>query len=200
MPKVPQGGSLLPIETVDGLFAFLVSIIFSAKDWQDNLQSAQQGYRERIVHVALKPDEGGLNLDMPSTTIGLLSKYGADAGDTLNKEFDLDDHRWRRFVIAMVRLESTLFELKRAYDGTQSSLTPATVVPPPLPPELFDAFLRRYPPDTAHYKPVSADWLDEMRGRAEALVKMAGDWDKKPKAHDGNYPKPETDLRIAPRP
>lgn len=200
LPKVPQGGSLLPIETVDGLFAFLVSIIFSAKDWQDNLQSAQQGYRERIVHVALKPDEGGLNLDMPSTTIGLLSKYGADAGDTLNKEFDLDDHRWRRFVIAMVRLESTLFELKRAYDGTQSSLTPATVVPPPLPPELFDAFLRRYPPDTAHYKPVSADWLDEMRGRAEALVKMAGDWDKKPKAHDGNYPKPETDLRIAPRP
>jgi hypothetical protein len=85
----PQGGSLLPIETVDGLFAFLVSIIFSAKDWQDNLQSAQQGYRERIVHVALKPDEGGLNLDMPSTTIGLLSKYGADAGDTLNKEFSL---------------------------------------------------------------------------------------------------------------
>jgi hypothetical protein len=197
LPKNVQDGSLLPINKVDGLFAFLASIIFSAKDWQDNLQSAQQGYRERIVHVALKPDEGGLNLDMRSATIGLLSNYGAQAGDTLNQEFDLDDHRWRRFLIAMVRLESTLFELRHSYDGTQSPLTPATGGPPP---ELFEAFLRRYPPDTAHYKPVSADWLDEMRGRAEALVKMAENWDNKIKAHDGNYPTPETDLRITPRP
>jgi hypothetical protein len=134
---------------------------------------------------------------MRSATIGLLSNYGAQAGDTLNQEFDLDDHRWRRFLIAMVRLESTLFELRRAYDGTQSSLSPATVAPPP---ELFEAFLRRYPPDTAHYKPVSAAWLDEMRRRAEALVKMAENWDSKTKARDGNYPKPETDLRITPRP
>ncbi len=200
LPKVPVGGSLLQIKQIDGLFAFLSSIIFSAKDWQDNLQSAQQGYRERIVHVALKPDEGGLNLDMPSATIGLLSGYGTQAGDMLSQQFDLDDHRWRRFLIAMVRLESTLFELRHAYDGTPSSLAPASAVPPAPPPELFEAFLRRYPPDTAHYKPVSAGWLDEMRKRAEALVKLAGEWDNNFKAHDGNYPKPETDLRITPRP
>ena len=199
LPKRPQGGSLLPINKVDGLFAFFASIIFSAKDWQDNLQSAQQGYRERIVHVALKPDEGGLNLDMPSGTIELLSNYGAEAGNTLNQEFDLDDHRWRRFLIAMVRLESTLFELRQAYDGTQSPLAPGTASPP-LPPELFEAFLRRYPPNTAHYEPVSAAWLDEMRARAEALVEMGGNWDNALKAHDGRYPKPETDLRITPRP
>lgn len=188
MPQLPQGGALLPIEDIGGVFAFFASIIYSAKDWQDNLQSTQQGYRERIVHVALKPDEGGLNLDMTPETIGLLSDYGAMAGDKVVEVFNLDDHRWRRFLVAMVRLESTLFELQ----GHYSEASPGV--------DSFKDFLVRYPPQAEHYKPVSPEWLEEMRKRAVALVSMAENWNNKLKAHDGKYPHPEVDLRITPKP
>ena len=32
---------------------------------QDNAQAKMPGFRDRIAHVCLGPDEGGLNLDMP---------------------------------------------------------------------------------------------------------------------------------------
>ena len=114
-------GSQLPILPFSGLGGFLMRLLMSAKDWPDNLQSVLPGYRERIVHVVLKPDEGGLNLAMDEKTIGKLVGYGRLAGETLRKEFDLDEHRWRRFLVAMARMEETLDEVANAYAGVPAA-------------------------------------------------------------------------------
>jgi hypothetical protein len=113
-PLTADSGSLIPVAPFAGLTGFLMRLIDSAKNWPDSLQSVLPGYRERIVHVSLKPEEGGLNLTMDPTTIDRLAGYGKDAGDKLCG-FDLNLHRWRRFLVAMARMEETLDEVADAY-------------------------------------------------------------------------------------
>jgi len=76
LPASSGSGSQLPVQPFDGLGGFLMRLLMSAKDWQDNLQSTLPGYRERIAHVVLKPEEGGLNLTMDEATIRKLVNYG----------------------------------------------------------------------------------------------------------------------------
>ena len=73
LPETAGGGELIAIQPFDGLLGFLARLIDAAKDWQDNLQSTLAGYRDRIVHVYLKPDEGGLNIFMPAELVRLLA-------------------------------------------------------------------------------------------------------------------------------
>jgi hypothetical protein len=84
---------LIPGEPVHGsIVAFFSRLIDATKDWQDNLQSTLPGYRDRIVHVRLKSEEGGLNITMPRKLVLELGAYGALAGVDMRTEFDLD-HR-----------------------------------------------------------------------------------------------------------
>jgi hypothetical protein len=159
----------------------------SAKDWQDNLQSTLPGYRERIAHVVLKPEEGGLNLAMDEATIRKLVNYGEQAGETLRDEFDLDGHRWRRFLVAMARMEETLDEVAKAYEGVPGG------------PEAFDDFLKRYSGETASYRQ-DATRLAEMLKRGAELAASGAGWRAKPTIREGNIPKPATNLRITPKP
>ena len=138
-PAAEGSGSQLPIQSIEGIGAFLMRLLNSAKNWQDNQQSVLPGYRERIVHVVLKPDEGGLNLTMAEATIRKLVGYGADAGTKLCTEFDLDAHRWRRFLVAMARMEETLDEVAMAYEGAPDGR------------QKFADFLARYPQVAEHY-------------------------------------------------
>jgi hypothetical protein len=91
LPASSGSGSQLPVQPFDGLGGFLMRLLLSAKDWQDNLQSTLPGYRERIAHVVLKPEEGGLNLTMDEATIRKLVNYGEQAGDATNStSMDID--------------------------------------------------------------------------------------------------------------
>ena len=58
LPSSAGSGSQLPVLPFDGLGQFLMRLLMSAKDWQDNLQSTLPGYRERIAHVVLKSEQG----------------------------------------------------------------------------------------------------------------------------------------------
>jgi hypothetical protein len=179
-------GSQLPVLPFSGLSGFLMRLLMSAKDWQDNLQSVLPGYRERIVHVVLKPDEGGLNLAMDEATISKLVGYGKKAGEKLCNEFDMDEHRWRRFLVAMARMEETLDEVADAYAGV------------PAAPETFRTFLARYSGAPEHYKqhpPI----LAAMLKRGEELAASGVDWRVKPTIRDGSIPRPPTHLRITPK-
>jgi predicted acylesterase/phospholipase RssA len=180
-------GSQLPVQPFDGLGGFLMRLLMSAKDWQDNLQSTLPGYRERIAHVVLKPEEGGLNLAMDEATIRKLVNYGEQAGETLRDEFDLDGHRWRRFLVAMARMEETLDEVAKAYEGVPGG------------PEAFDDFLKRYSGETASYRQ-DATRLAEMLKRGAELAASGAGWRAKPTIREGNIPKPATNLRITPKP
>jgi hypothetical protein len=187
LPLGAGGGAQIPIQPFEGLGAFLMRLLDSAKNWQDNLQSVLPGYRERIAHVVLKPDEGGLNLTMEEAKIKKLVGYGKEAGETLCAHFDLDAHRWRRFLVAMARMEETLDEVELAY----------AVVPGG--PESFAHFLARYPGTAKQYKQ-DPKRLAEMLVRGKELADCGAKWRTKPTIRDGNIPKPATNLRISPKP
>jgi hypothetical protein len=187
LPSSAASGSLLPVLPFSGLGGFLMRLLMSAKDWQDNLQSTLPGYRERIAHVVLKPEEGGLNLTMSEATIRKLVNYGEQAGTTLRDEFDLDAHRWRRFLVAMARMEETLDEVAKAYEGVPGG------------PEAFGKFLDRYSGEAASYKQDPAR-LAEMLKRGAKLAASGASWRAEPTIRAGSIPKPATNLRITPKP
>lgn len=188
LPSTAGSGSSIPILPFSGLPDFLYRLVNSAKDWQDSLQSVLPGYRERIVHVVLKPDEGGINLNMDAATVAKLAKYGEDAGDILCTQFDLDAHRWRRFLVAMARMEETLDEVATSY----YSVTGGT--------EDFEDFLKRYPQVASHYTQKNPGVLAAMLTRGKQLANAGTAWRTPPRIRDGYIPQPPTNLRITPKP
>jgi hypothetical protein len=191
LPKTDRAGSgvLIPGEPLHGIPAFFSRLLDAAMSWQDNLQSTLPGYRDRIVHVGLKSDEGGLNIAMPPKLVIALGEYGAQAGVDMRDEFDLDEHRWRRFLVAMDRLDHTLDEIAAAYNG-QGGI------------ESFAAFLNRYPypPNPVSYEEVARDYLEILKARVADLADLSRRWDAQPQIPDKKLPHPKTDLRITPRP
>jgi len=196
LPALAVSGIQLPIVTFRGIGDFLLRLLYTAKDWQDNLQGTLPGYRERIVHVVLKPDEGGLNLNMSEKTVEKLAGYGQQAGIMLCQKFDMDEHRWRRFLVSMARMEQTLDEVALAYAQV---------------PGQFGEFLDEYVQQEAPYRdpvvpgkrpPYSQDTkarVEEMLKRAGQLVELGRDWRAPPTVRGGEIPKPATDLRITPK-
>ncbi|MEH2509431.1 putative acylesterase/phospholipase RssA [Nitrobacteraceae bacterium AZCC 1564] len=188
LPLKAVSGINIPVEPIEGILGFLMRLVDSAKDWQDNLQSTLPGYRERIVHIGLTPNEGGLNLAMDNKAIQQLADYGREAGDILCMSFDLDDHRWRRFLVAMARMEETLEEVVTAYETL------------PGKPQGFDEFLKRYANDPSSYRQDNKARLEVLLGRARDLALLGQEWRERPLIREGNIPKPDTDLRITPKP
>jgi predicted acylesterase/phospholipase RssA len=187
LPSSARSGIQLPVKPFSGIGGFLGRLVMSAKDWQDNLQSTLPGYRERIVHVVLKPEEGGLNLTMDQATIRKLVGYGGQAGEMLRDKFNLDEHRWRRFLVAMARMEETLDDVAKAYEQAPGG------------PEPFGDFLVRYSGLAKSYRQDPAR-LAEMLRRAAELVASGKEWRGKPTVRDGDIPRPPTDLRITAKP
>jgi hypothetical protein len=74
-------------ETPLGIIGFLSSIIDTMQNWRDEIQFPYPGYRDRIVQISQRPDEGGLNLDMPRENIEALSDAGECAGERLFARF-----------------------------------------------------------------------------------------------------------------
>jgi hypothetical protein len=93
------------------IMGFFGAIINTMQNWRDNLQATSSGYRDRIVHVSLRPDEGGLNLNMPSALITLLSERGRRAGSLLKAKFNLGSHIFGRYRITMCGIEAYLKDL-----------------------------------------------------------------------------------------
>jgi len=186
-------GDILPILPISGIGAFALRMVDTARSWQDNLQRVLPGYRERIVHIHLKPDEGGYNLKMPPNVILRLAEFGKEAGAlAASDDFNMDEHRWRRFLIAMAEMEQLLDELATSHDKR----------PPGC--ESFDEFLERYK-SAARYQPTNEDsqldpgWKTETLKRARALVSLGNQWREKPTVRSGRIPKPECDFRISPK-
>lgn len=180
MPQAAQTGYLLPIDCIDSTLGFVSGILDSARLWQDNLQKILAGYRERTVHIALMDSEGGLNLNMPQPVIDKLVGLGSLAGACM-LNFDLQEHQWRRFLVAYARLEESLEFMNKAYSNG------------------FKHFLDTYPPDTKSYRP-DPTWLAEACNRLDAVLTLAEPWQNNPLRTTGHIPKPDTDLRITPKP
>jgi hypothetical protein len=98
-------------------------ILFTARQWSDIALMNVPGYRDRIVHIRMRPGEGGLNLDMDRATVEGLDARGRLAGKIIAERFRPDcatdplyggplklnwaNHRFVRFRSFIAALEVT---------------------------------------------------------------------------------------------
>ena len=160
---------------------FAVTILKTMQNWVDNTQMRLPGYRDRVVHVFLAPDEGGLNLAMPPELIQTLMKRGQAAGEQL-AHFDWDGHRWTRYLTAMSQLEGRLQGMDEVYEKG------------------FHAFLAQREANQGPYRHAAA-WKRFALAATDALMATVRTWKTDPGGYhlaDG-APRPEPELRIGPK-
>jgi hypothetical protein len=130
-----ESGKLVPHEKsgIAKISGFVWALITTMQNWTDNTQSRLPGFRDRIVHVPLTPDEGGLNLNMPRQRIEDLTKRGEKAGSQLLDHFAVpathakmtwDNHRWLRMRSMMASLEKLLSQADRACQNPEGQDLP----------------------------------------------------------------------------
>jgi hypothetical protein len=97
---------------IRGFGGFVGQVLDTGLNWRDTMQMEMPGFRERVCHIRLAKEEGGLNLSMDADAVGALVGRGTSAGRSF-EAFDFDAHRFTRYLTLMQMLE---VELKRARD------------------------------------------------------------------------------------
>lgn len=97
---------------------FLFSIVSTMQNWRDVLQARAPGYRDRIVHVTLQGDEGGMNLDMPQAVLSRIAAKGSVAGERFG-DFSFANHYWIRWRNLASAYQRYTLEVARTDDPAQ---------------------------------------------------------------------------------
>jgi predicted acylesterase/phospholipase RssA len=166
---------------IDGLFSFLSAILNTMQNWVDSTQMRLPGYRDRVVHVHLTPDEGGMNLAMPPERVEALTKRGLAAGQKL-QTIDWDGHRWTRYLTAISQLQGRLDRMEELYSSG------------------FDRFLADRDNKQRPYRRTKI-WKDQALKATADLMALVRTWrTEDPRLRlDYEPPRPEPELRITPR-
>ena len=147
------------------------------------------GYRNRIVHISQKSDEGGLDLDMEPVVITRLSERGRRAGASLRDQFNWDNHAWVRYRSFLAALEVNLGLFGHAYER-----------PAPQDESIWETIRgdagAPTAPSYAWSSGKQAAFAHEMNA---ALVTMASAVGPSPKTVEGGAPRPEPELRLTPK-
>ena len=195
LPVGANQGVTSSIDSVNGLSGFIGAIFNSAKDWQDINQTVLPGYRERIVRLYLKPDEGGLNLSMSSEQIAALTGIGKTAGNEILNKFIFEEHRWRRLLSAYAAIEEGLEAIKEDYGSMDKGSMS----------DFLKEYKASYEQDdliAKSYKPKDLSEIVELIARLDKLAKLASDLTGQPIrdnwGENGNMPRPSASLRVTP--
>ena len=138
MPSTNRGGiafrwTRLNCQSTWSLMRFLFSIVDSARNWVDSLQAMVPGYRDRIAHIFLDSNEGGLNLTMPVEVVNKVAGYGYAAGEKLADRFaegidsgkptkmNWENQRWVRYRSTMATLSAFLSRYQQAYEQPEEN-------------------------------------------------------------------------------
>lgn len=121
-------GRLLRFAGISGIPTFVAAMFGALQNWNDTMQTVLPGFRDRIVTIAMAPEEGGLNLNMDAATVERLRARGAAAAKQLVERFaapsDLspdapvlswEGHRWTRFRLEFETLDEHLARFAKAY-------------------------------------------------------------------------------------
>lgn len=184
---------------------FLKAVVDTGFSWRDALQLGVPGYRDRVVHISLSPDEGGLNLNMPDKAIDALSERGQRAGALLaerfgdvppvNVELTWDNHRWVRYRASMAALEQLLEAFHKGYTSTEAEqrsyeelITRSTEVAP---------FSYRWKSRSKNGESVKAqqDYAQEI---TRSLIELAGEIEQGEEDLQKGSPRPRPALRVVP--
>ena len=177
-----------PLEDTHGkpsITKFMSSIFGTAQNYRDNTLSALPSYRERIVHIRLNENEGGLNLAMERDTILKVMNKGEQAGDTILADFDFRDHQWVRLRLLFGLLEKKLVEMARKLAPDRANVIS-------LMQEQIEATktMDRFP------YPRSEAWCEDALERLMALDTLLRDWQEE--HFHTKLPKPTPHLRVEP--
>jgi predicted acylesterase/phospholipase RssA len=176
---------------ITNVFAFGSTLLDTLQNWADRGQMTVPGFRDRIVHVSHRPDEGGMNLAMPRDRILALAARGQRAAQLLagtapagQRCFDWQQHRWTRYRTAMSKLEQGLDQMGEANAD----------------PNGYRQFLATYQPE--HYRGRAGheqQWQAFARNGLVALLKLAVGWQQGADHYVDGTPKPNPELRLTNR-
>ncbi|MDQ3281281.1 MAG: patatin-like phospholipase family protein [Acidobacteriota bacterium] len=175
---------------------YVGAMLDTIRNWRDNTQITAPGFRDRIVHVKLSNEEGGLNLDMDREKVEKLSERGMWAGRLLRERFGVagataaplnwNSHRWTRLRTSMELLQNALRQMANAFDYEDA----------PYP--TYEQLLARNKdehPKTGYWWPRNAKaFFDATHDLLDASEELANASDF---SEDAPHPTPE--LRISPR-
>lgn len=159
------------------LVGFAMSIIATAKDWNDNTEMRMPGVRDRVVRVGFCDGEGELNVRLDSNEIERLARdYGTAAGKKIIETFVSQDqgskttqawrdHRWVRF--------NALLQSMRDRVNTLALAAERTPYTQPLKAQISKAFAARaLEGKRDHEAPLNAGQADALDGLLEALIDL----------------------------
>jgi hypothetical protein len=199
----------------DGLVGFFGALFDTARNWGDTELMAMPGYRDRVVHVKLAEDEGGLNLSMPPTIIEALGERGELAGKLLADRFaptptgnevltdpktgepvvlTWDNHRWARYRSFMAAVEL----VARRFRATWKDVTTQKNW------RLYDDLLNRAQGDPPVSYPFHrSDQQNFAVAETARLVDWTTGWTTDDQTFDrksnpGRSPRPKPGLRMMP--
>jgi hypothetical protein len=185
--------------SVDGLPNFLLSILDTMYNWNDNAQMRVHGYWDRVAHVLLnEKKEGGLNLNMTEEIICALSKRGWNAGLRLAERFDpdkqderpsWDSHRWQRYRTLMALVERLLEGIERGYRSPRQGKS-----------RTYADLINRNsnaPPEAGYWWERN-DQGDLARESTKHLLELIAEWQKSGESFNEGAPRPQPLLRTMP--
>jgi Patatin-like phospholipase len=199
----------------DGLVGFFGALFDTARNWGDTELMAMPGYRDRVVHVKLAEDEGGLNLSMPPEIINALGERGELAGKLLADRFaptptgnevltdpktgepvvlTWDNHRWARYRSFMAAVEL----VARRFRATWKDVTTQKNW------RLYDDLLNRAQGDPPVSYPFHrSDQQNFAVAETARLVDWTTGWTTDDQTFDrksnpGRSPRPKPGLRMMP--
>ena len=189
--RFPEAGGFLDRR----LFGFLTSAVRTMQNRSDEALMRAPGYRDRVAHVNLSENEGGMNLTMPPERIEALTARGRFAATRLRDAYTVpiplgqaitwDNHRWVRFRSSLAVLEEMNTRLALGYD-----------TPPLLDDELPYSDLLAAPPSY----PLAGSWQEQVADvEVTAIKAMAKAAEDAPGSMADGQPRPAPQGRIAPR-
>ena len=190
MPAANMDGVLehwTRFETIGGFFGAMFNAIHN---WSDNFQARLPGYRDRIAHVQLEPNEGGLNLDMPDTLIRTLTGRGQEAGRMLCDRFARNEGELTWSNHRRVRLRSFLATTEEVLARIEDVCAHTEPGDPDFETLIAQLASGAYKWQSAAQQ-AAADMLAALRRLAQATTAKA--------RLERGAPRPRPELRLRPR-
>ncbi|MFL6121310.1 hypothetical protein [Actinophytocola sp.] len=172
--------------------SFLSTVLDTARNWRDSMQTGMPGSRGRVAWVRQRPDEGDINLYTSRDIVASMALRGALAGARLSRRFgddkQWDRHRWLRLRTAVNNMRDLHLETGRARPAYSDILTRG--------PAFLDDAEHAYPfdphsPGVRWYRPRSARFWTAAE---ELLPHPPRDRD----ALAGDCPQPLPELKQTP--
>ena len=166
---------------------FLFGIVATMQNWRDLLQARAPGQRDRIVHVALQGDEGGMNLDMPQDVLARIANKGTVAGERFNA-FSFANHYWIRWRNLASALQRYTQQVARTAEHDMRV------------PDWADVYALPESPDSAPPSYAFSSYFQRVESARllEALIRQGDAWsDMQPDLTEG-APRPLPQMTITP--